>query len=40
VASIAAPVQFIGGWYDILLPWMLEDFESLQRLPAFRRGAH
>ncbi len=30
VAEIAAPVQFVGGWYDILLPWMLEDFEALQ----------
>ncbi len=30
VAQITAPVQFVGGWYDILLPWMLEDFEALQ----------
>ncbi len=30
VAQISAPVQFVGGWYDILLPWMLEDFEALQ----------
>ena len=30
VSRIAAPVQFVGGWYDILLPWMLEDFEALQ----------
>jgi putative CocE/NonD family hydrolase len=30
VAAITAPVQFVGGWYDILLPWMLEDFEALQ----------
>jgi uncharacterized protein len=30
VASVTAPVQFVGGWYDILLPWMLEDFEALQ----------
>ncbi|HET8979599.1 MAG TPA: CocE/NonD family hydrolase [Solirubrobacteraceae bacterium] len=30
VANITAPVQFVGGWYDILLPWMLEDFEALQ----------
>ena len=20
----------MGGWYDIFLPWMLEDFEALQ----------
>jgi uncharacterized protein len=30
VPTVTAPVQFIGGWYDILLPWMLEDFEALQ----------
>ncbi|HEY5429805.1 MAG TPA: CocE/NonD family hydrolase, partial [Solirubrobacteraceae bacterium] len=30
VAQVTAPVQFVGGWYDILLPWMLEDFEALQ----------
>ena len=22
-------MQFIGGWYDIFLPWMLEDFAAL-----------
>ena len=26
VAKVTAPVQLIGGWYDIFLPWMLEDF--------------
>jgi putative CocE/NonD family hydrolase len=30
VASVAAPVQLVGGWYDIFLPWMLEDFRVLQ----------
>jgi uncharacterized protein len=30
VASIAAHVQLLGGWYDIFLPWMLHDFETLQ----------
>ena len=30
VAAVTAPVQFVGGWYDILLPWMLADFETLQ----------
>jgi uncharacterized protein len=30
VPKVTAPVQFIGGWYDILLPWMLDDFEALQ----------
>jgi len=29
VAKVAAPVQLIGGWYDIFLPWMLEDFGVL-----------
>ncbi|HEY2260423.1 MAG TPA: CocE/NonD family hydrolase, partial [Solirubrobacteraceae bacterium] len=22
--------QFVGGWYDILLPWMLEDYAALR----------
>jgi predicted acyl esterase len=30
VPDITAPVQFVGGWYDILLPWMIEDFAALQ----------
>jgi putative CocE/NonD family hydrolase len=30
VGSVAAPVQLVGGWYDIFLPWMLEDFAELQ----------
>jgi putative CocE/NonD family hydrolase len=30
VAQVDVPVQLIGGWYDILLPWMLEDFGVLQ----------
>ncbi len=30
VAKVTAPVQLIGGWYDIFLPWMLEDFIALQ----------
>jgi uncharacterized protein len=30
VGTVAAPVQLIGGWYDILLPWMLEDHAALQ----------
>jgi uncharacterized protein len=30
VADVAAPVSFVGGWYDILLPWMLADFAALQ----------
>ena len=31
VGDIRAPVHLIGGWYDILLPWMLEDYASLRR---------
>ena len=30
VANVRAPVQLIGGWHDIFLPWMLEDFAALQ----------
>ena len=30
VAEVLAPVSFVGGWHDILLPWMLEDFKVLQ----------
>jgi putative CocE/NonD family hydrolase len=30
VSKVTAPVQLIGGWYDIFLPWMLEDFCVLQ----------
>ena len=30
VGDVTAPVSFVGGWYDILLPWMLADFEALQ----------
>ncbi|MBV9797984.1 MAG: CocE/NonD family hydrolase [Solirubrobacterales bacterium] len=29
VSKVTAPVQFVGGWYDIFLPWMLEDFAAL-----------
>jgi hypothetical protein len=31
VADVTAPVQLVGGWYDIFLPWLLEDFAVLQR---------
>ncbi|MDQ6778461.1 MAG: CocE/NonD family hydrolase [Actinomycetota bacterium] len=30
VAKVTAPVQLIGGWNDIVLPWMLEDFTALE----------
>jgi uncharacterized protein len=29
VPDVTAPVSFVGGWYDILLPWMLADYEAL-----------
>ncbi len=29
VGDVEAPVQLMGGWYDIFLPWMLEDFSAL-----------
>jgi uncharacterized protein len=29
VADVTAPVQLIGGWYDIFLPWLLADHEAL-----------
>jgi putative CocE/NonD family hydrolase len=41
VPKVTAPVLFTGGWYDIMLPWMLEDFEVLQaagRQPQMRIG--
>jgi putative CocE/NonD family hydrolase len=30
VAQVSVPVSSIGGWYDILLPGQLRDFEILQ----------
>ena len=30
VAETRAPAQFVGGRYDIFLPWMLDDFVALQ----------
>ena len=30
VEKVTARVQLIGGWQDIFLPWMLEDFGALQ----------
>ncbi|MGI8713212.1 MAG: CocE/NonD family hydrolase [Solirubrobacteraceae bacterium] len=30
VPEVRTPVSFVGGWYDILLPWMLADFEAMQ----------
>ncbi len=30
VPRVSAPVSFVGGWHDILLPWMLDDVRALQ----------
>ncbi len=30
VGGVEAPVQLIGGWYDIFLPWLIEDFCALR----------
>jgi uncharacterized protein len=30
VGKVTAAVQLIGGWNDIVLPWMLEDFTALK----------
>ena len=30
VGKVTAPVQLIGGWHDIFLPWLLDDFAALQ----------
>ncbi len=31
VPEVRAPVQLVGGWSDIFLPWMVEDFAALRR---------
>jgi putative CocE/NonD family hydrolase len=31
VAKVSAPVHLVGGWYDIFLPWMLEEFRPCRR---------
>ncbi len=31
VAEVRAPVQLVGGWYDIFLPWMLDDYAALRQ---------
>jgi putative CocE/NonD family hydrolase len=30
VGDVTAPVHLTGGWYDIFLPWMIEDFHTLR----------
>ena len=29
VSEVRAPVMFVGGWYDIFLPWMINDYRAL-----------
>jgi putative CocE/NonD family hydrolase len=31
VERVAAPVNMTGGWYDVFLPWQLEDYAALRR---------
>jgi putative CocE/NonD family hydrolase len=31
VGRVTAPVQLVGGWYDIFLPWLIEDHLALRR---------
>jgi uncharacterized protein len=30
VGDVRAAVQLMGGWYDIFLPWMVEDYAALR----------
>jgi putative CocE/NonD family hydrolase len=30
IADVQAPVQLVGGWYDIFLPWLLDDYVALR----------
>lgn len=30
VKAITIPINLVGGWYDIFLPWMLRDYRSLR----------
>lgn len=32
VTQVDAPVHFMGGWYDIFLPGLLDDFMRLQTM--------
>ena len=31
VSEVSAPVRFVGGWYDIFLPWMIKDYAALRK---------
>jgi putative CocE/NonD family hydrolase len=30
IAEVTTPVNFIGGWYDIFLPWTIKDYLTLK----------
>ena len=30
VKDVTVPINMVGGWYDIFLPWMLRDYASLR----------
>lgn len=30
VAKVTAPVNMTGGWYDVFLPWQLQDYAALR----------
>ncbi len=30
VPEVSAPINFVGGWYDIFLPWQLRDYRLLR----------
>jgi putative CocE/NonD family hydrolase len=30
IAGVKAPILMIGGWYDIFLPWQLDDYAALR----------
>nr|QKW93606.1 X-pro dipeptidyl-peptidase [Cystobacter sp.] len=31
VSEVTAPVHLLGGWYDIFLPWQMNDYAALRR---------
>jgi len=31
VGEVTAPVTMLGGWYDVFLPWQLQDYLALRR---------
>jgi putative CocE/NonD family hydrolase len=40
-SEVTAPVNLVGGWYDIFLPWMMKDYAALRnagRIPYLMIG--